>query len=120
MPEGVGMGSERRRTPRIVLDPPIRACVIGLDIAVSIAEVSFGGFRVESPVAFEHQTEYQFLVLPQAGDKAIRFDATAVHSRVLSSDPVVRFETGFAFADGSQSWLGIEALTGSVLCVLET
>jgi hypothetical protein len=114
------MGAERRRSPRILIDPPIRARVVGLDTEISIAEVSFGGFRVESPVAFEQNAEYEFLVLPRVGHEVMRIDATAVHCRVLSSEPIVLFETGFAFTEGARSWLGIEALIGSALSVLET
>jgi hypothetical protein len=114
------MGAERRRSPRILIDPPIRARIVGLEAEVSIAEVSFGGFRIESPIAFEQNAEYEFLVLPRVGYEVMRIDAIAVHCRVLARDPVVLFDTGFAFSEGSRSWLGIEALIGSVLSVLET
>jgi hypothetical protein len=114
------MSSERRQSPRIIVNPPIRARVMGLNTDVSIAEVSFGGFRVESPIAFERNAAYELLVMSPVGDEVMRVEATVVHCRVHSTDRVTLFDTGFAFTDGSQSWLGIEALIGSVLSVLDT
>ena len=112
------MGSERRRSPRILIEP-VRARVIGLDTEVTIDEVSFGGFRVKSHVAFELDVDYEFLVLPRTGHEARRVDATARHCRVISTDPSMLFETGFAFAAGFQPTAGIEALIGSTRAARE-
>ena len=113
------MGSERRRSPRILIDPPMRARVMGLETEVSIAEVSFGGFRVHSPVAFEPNSEHEFLVSPGRGCEFVRLDATVIHCRVLSTGPVVLFETGFAFTESCGSLLGVEALISGALSSLE-
>jgi hypothetical protein len=107
------MGAERRRSPRIVIEP-IRARVTGLKTEVTIDEVSFGGFRVKSGVPLELNAEYEFLVLPRAGNVVRRVAATAVRCRTISTDPATLFEIGFEFTDAFRSAAGIEALIGSV------
>jgi hypothetical protein len=114
------MDADRRRSPRILIDPPLRARVRGRATEVTIAEVSFGGFRVESPVGFEHNTQYEFLVLPPVGHEVVQLDAIAVHCRRLSNGSGPLFETGFAFADPTRSALLIQALLDSVMAVLDT
>jgi len=107
------MGSERRRSPRILIDP-IRARVTGREAEVAIDEVGFGGFRVKSRAAFELNAEYEFLVSPRTGRESRRVKATAIHCRAISTDPDTLFETGFAFAESFRSTAGIEAILGSV------
>ena len=107
------MGSERRRSPRILIDP-IRARVSGLAADVTIDEVGFGGFRVKSATAFELHAEYEFVVSPRTGRESRRVKATAIHCRALSTDPESLFETGFAFAESVRSTAGIEAILGGV------
>jgi hypothetical protein len=104
----------------VIVDPPLRARVIGPDADVSIVDVSFGGFRVHSAVAFEQGAEFEFLVFPRTGSEVMRIDATATHCRVLSTEPTVLFETGFAFADGAWTTVGFQSLIDSVLSVLHT
>jgi hypothetical protein len=114
------MGAERRESPRVIVDPPLRARVVGPDADVSIVDVSFGGFRVHSGIAFEQGAELEFLVFPRSGGEVMHIDATATHCRVLSTEPTVLFETGFAFADSAWTTVGFQALIDSVLCGLET
>jgi hypothetical protein len=96
------------------------ARVVELDAESSIVDVSFGGFRARSRVAFEQGGEFTFLVNPKDGGAPMRIDATAMRCVVRTTSPALVFETGFAFAQGSWSTVGFQAFIDSVLSVLET
>ena len=109
------MSADRRRSPRILIEPPMRARVVELDADVAVVEMGFGGFRIQSEVEFEDDAEYEFFVVPRVGCEDMRIVATAVHCRMLLREPVVLFETGFAFVKDARSEDGVEALIGSVM-----
>lgn len=109
------MGAERRRSPRILIEPPMRARVVEFDADVAVVEMGFGGFRIQSEVEFEDDAEYEFFVVPRVGCEVMRIFATAVHCRMLLREPVVLFETGFAFVKDARSEDGVEALIGSLM-----
>ena len=109
------MSANRRRSPRIPIDPPIRARVVELNADVAIVDLGLGGFRTQSAVAFEDEAEYEFCVVPPGGSEVMRICATAVHCRMLLREPVALFETGFAFVKDGRSEDGVEALVGSVM-----
>jgi hypothetical protein len=109
------MNADRRRSPRIPIEPPMQARVVELDADVAVVEMGFGGFRVRSAVEFEDDAEYEFFVVPRVGCEGLRICATAVHCRMLLREPVVLFETGFAFVKDARSEDGVEALIGSVM-----
>jgi hypothetical protein len=98
----------------------MRAQIVGLDGEAAVVEFSFDGFRLESPVAFVDQTEYEFLIAPQAGGPLVRIRAMACHGHVLSAEPRLMFETGFAFTDRQDfaTQIGVEALIESLTSVL--
>jgi hypothetical protein len=93
----------------------MRARVVELDAEVAVVDIGFGGFRVESHIAFEDDAEYEFLVAPRVGDEVMRIVAAAVHCRLLSREPAARFETGFAFVKDARSEPGVETLIESVM-----
>jgi hypothetical protein len=114
------MHVERRRSPRIIVEPSMRAKIVGLEGEAAMVELSFDGFRLESPVAFVDQAVYEFLIAPHAGGALVRVRATACHCHVLSAEPRLMFETGFAFADRQdfETQLGVETLIESLTSVL--
>lgn len=114
------MNAERRRSPRIVVDPSMRVEIVGLALEGALVEMSFDGFRLESPVAFVDDADYEFLVAPHAGLPPVPIRATAVYGRVLATEPGLMFETGFAFSDRQdfQTQIGVESLLENLTSVL--
>jgi hypothetical protein len=114
------MQVERRRSPRIIVEPSLRARIVGLEGEAALVELSFDGFRLESPIAFVDQADYEFLIAPHEGAPLVRIRALACHCHVLSAEPRLMFETGFAFADRQdfETQLGVEALIESLTSVL--
>jgi hypothetical protein len=112
---------DRRQSPRVVAEPPLPTHVVGLDANLTITELSFGGFRVEGPVAFVDDADYEFLVSAPDGAGVVRLSAKAVHCRVRRRAPSPVFETGFVVSEvaGHRAGPGVTALIESLTSVLQ-
>jgi len=117
----VAVETDRRRSPRVVAEPPLATHVVGLDADLTITEVSLGGFRVEGPIAFVDDADYDFLVAAPEGTGVVRISAKAVHCRMRRRAPSPMFETGFVASEiaGHRAGPGVAALIDSLTCVLQ-
>jgi hypothetical protein len=112
---------DRRRFPRVVAEPPLATHVVGLNADLTIIELSFGGFRVEGPIAFVDDADYDFLVTSPDGIGVVRISAKAVHCRMRRRAPKPVFETGFVASEvaGHRAGPGVAALIESLTAVLQ-
>lgn len=114
------MPSDRRQTPRIVVEPSLRARVVGLDADFSLVEMSFDGFRLEGPVAFVDGADYEILVSPANGSAVVRIEAVATFCHVLATTPRLMFDTGFRVSDiHAHAQKSLQALIEGLSSVLE-
>jgi hypothetical protein len=116
----VDVQSDRRLSPRVVAEPPLATHVVGLDADLTITELSFGGFRVEGPIAFVDDADYDFLVEASDGAGVVRISAKAVHCRMRRRAPSPMFETGFVASEiaGHRAGPAVAALIESLTSVL--
>jgi len=91
---------DRRQSPRVDVDGPLFARIPSLGLECQLLDVSFGGFLVESPVAFALGEEHEFLVTTGDRRHAAVLKARAVycHRRTASEDQPT-FASGFGFLD---------------------
>ena len=112
--------SDRLHSHRIVAQPPLTTHVVGLDADLTITELTFDGFRVEGPIAFVDDADYDFLVAAPDGAGVVRISAKAVHCRMRRRTPSPMFETGFVASEiaGHRAGPAVAALIESLTSVL--
>lgn len=112
--------SDRRSPSRVVAEPPLATHVVGLNADLTITELTYGGFRVEGPVAFVDDADYDFLVSAPDGAGVVRISAKAVHCRMRRRTPSPMFETGFVASEiaGHRAGPAVAALIESLTSVL--
>jgi hypothetical protein len=93
------MTAERRPRPSVMATHPLRANAAGIDVSVSIIEMSFGGFLAESPVPFVPGTIHVFDIALEGEARVIRLSAKVVYTRRPDSATVPLYESGFSITD---------------------
>jgi hypothetical protein len=111
---------ERRQSPRLVIDHPLKARAIGVDAELTIVDVSYGGFRVESPVAFAPNSVHVFDVETNHGSRVAALHAKLIYCRPKPSGPDASWECGFAFNHSDRATdAGVHIIMEDVTTVLE-
>jgi hypothetical protein len=88
-------GPERRRHPRRPVGSHVNARVEPAAQSVTLRDISFGGFLLESPEPFHVDAIHQFrIATPQGWETVVT--ARSVHCRQADA---TRFLTGFTFVD---------------------
>lgn len=89
-----------RRWPRLVPDHQIGVAIPSLRVALTLRDLSLGGFAVSAPRPFTVGITHRFLFTAEGG-KEITIVAKAMHchSRPVNGQPL--FVTGWQFMAGS-------------------
>jgi hypothetical protein len=96
------MGADRRQSPRVAAARPLEARLVDEGLAVSIIDMSFGGFLIESPVPITAGTTHICRVTLDVGDVALDIPVRCVHSRRRDGSTPLVYECGFAISDPHQ------------------
>ena len=92
---------ERRRYPRVEIVSETEGRSVDLDMAVSIRDVSRGGFLVESPIAFPIDCQHTFLFSPGESQQMTVLAACRHCRPVDAEDGRTAFLAGFEFVPQS-------------------
>jgi hypothetical protein len=88
-------GSERRQFPRRPVAPQVTTQLESNAQAVTLRDISLGGFLLESPEPFHVDAIHQFRIATATGWETI-VTARSVHCREAGA---LRYLTGFTFVD---------------------
>jgi hypothetical protein len=86
----------RRRSPRFDVSGLIEAWIDGGSVALTMHDLSLGGFSAETTIGIRPGTRHQVIFKPAESERLI-IDAEAVHCRLLGSGRAALFLTGFKF-----------------------
>ncbi len=114
------MSVDRRQSPRLVIDHPLKARAAGVDADLSMVDVSFGGFRLESPIQFGAGATHIFDVETNHGGRVVQLRAKSIYCRPKPAGPDAGYECGFAFIYSDLATdLGVHIIMEDVTTVLE-
>ena len=92
------MTTERRKNPRVQILGKLHGHIVALDVPVTVSEISLGGMRIETDIAFPIGSMHAFQLTLGDGS-VVRVTGRAVHCRRVAHDNADRYETGIQFAD---------------------
>lgn len=97
MPATQPSPQERRRTPRARTRGGLYGQLVSLDLAISVLDLSFGGFSADLPVQLPQGESHEVLFRPISGEPMTLL-ARVAHVRPLPRPGnAPRWVTGFAF-----------------------
>jgi hypothetical protein len=95
---GMRGGPERRRSARVDLMGQVQGQLVSVDLPIVVLEISLGGMRIATPVAFEPGARGQFLLT--LGDGAgVMVPARIVHCSAVEGASPAAFVSGVQFLD---------------------
>jgi hypothetical protein len=95
-----GKGRDRRRAPRIEVLSQFHGHSVTLGVPVTLLDISLGGFRIETSVAFPLGAVHEFR-FTLADDTTIEVRARVLHCGIHTSPRgVLRYSAGLEFVNG--------------------
>ena len=90
-------GSERRSSPRLEVEAILHGVLVEGNLRLILRDLGFGGFAVESPIAFTVASQHEFRFTTETG-LVVSTLAEAIYSRPLGPrDGMIHYVTGFRF-----------------------
>jgi len=91
-------GPERRRSARVELMGQLQGQLMSMDLPIVVLEISLGGMRIATPIAFEAGARGQFMLT--LGDGAgVLVSGQIVHCHAVEDASPPAFISGVQFLD---------------------
>lgn len=116
---GDSRAGERRTSPRLEVEAILHGVLVEGNLRLILRDLGFGGFAVESPIAFTIASEHEFRFTTDSG-LVVSTMAEAIYSRPAGPrDGMVHYVTGFRFApEGAVTEQAIQILIDAAVAPL--
>jgi len=97
----ISAGLSRREGPRLQVETVLNGRLVRGNLQLNLVDLGFGGFAIESPIAFTPGSEHSFRFTTNAG-VVVTLRADAVYARRSGShDGMDHYVAGFKYRSGS-------------------